>query len=774
MTLSSFHTPASAYPDGRFGYEPVRGCIAGKDATRLEMSEAPGSILIVDDEQLNLDMLSRRLRRSGFVVAVASSGKEALDKVRQQMFDLVLLDQMMPDLSGSDVLRMLRNDFSSEMLPVIMVTAVAESDKIADALEHGANDYITKPVDFAVAVARIRSQLARKRAEDALRQSEERYALAAEASQDGLWDWNLVSQEIYYSPRWKRMIGLPESDLDRSAEAWFSRVLSADRQATRDAIDRYLQGAADVLQCSYRIRHANGSVRWMSCRAIVTRDDRGLPVRLAGSQNDVSEEKTRDALTGLPNRLPLLGRLECAIEQEGLDHDAAHTHALLFLDLDGFKTINDSLGHMAGDQLLRLVADRLQLAANTFAGAELPAVQPLVARMGGDEFAILLEGEVTRGSALAFADFVQQSMSKSFDLEGRDVRCVFSVGIALADRSHTKPEDLLRDADLAMYTAKQRGRGGVIAFEPEMHHAAGLQLALETDIWMAVDRDELAVVYQPKVDLVTGLTYGVEALVRWNHPTRGLLQPGVFIPIAERTGAIVEIGKWTLREACEQVRRWHEAFPLAAPLELSANLSPREFKQENLAEEIGRIIAETGFPASSLHLEITEGVLFGDIAAARTVLFELKKMGIGLDIDDFGSGYCSLRYLRELPFDSLKIDRYFTANLDTAAAEGGPTLDLDPTDSGKPSTGELIGTIITMAHHLGLQVIAEGIETAPHSARLQKLGCRFGQGFYFSKPVPPEAMQELLIARYQAMRQDEPALLHVSEPVLLFDTQEVA
>jgi diguanylate cyclase (GGDEF)-like protein/PAS domain S-box-containing protein len=734
------------------------------------MSDSAASILIVDDEQLNLDMLSRRLRRSGFAVEVAASGREALETVRQQSFDLILLDQMMPELSGADVLRILREEYPCEVLPIIMVTAVAESDKIAEALENGANDYITKPIDFAVALARIRSQLARKRAETALRQSEERYALAAEASQDGLWDWNLVSQQVYYSPRWKRMLGLTPAEQEHplhssstegsSPDVWFSRILSADREMTKTAIDEYVQGSGDILQCSYRIRHADGSVRWMTCRGIVTRDERGIPVRLAGSQSDVTDEKTRDVLTGLPNRLPILGHLECALER------ASHTceidapkdfpsHALLFLDLDGFKTINDSLGHVAGDRLLRLVSDRLRVVASAYASMSVLPVQAQLARMGGDEFAVLLQGTITHETAMDFASCIRQAMAAPFELDGRNVHCIFSIGIALASALHLRPEDILRDADIAMYTAKLRGRGEIVAFKPEMHDAAGLQFELETGIWMAAERNELVVMYQPKVDLASGLTYGVEALVRWNHPTRGLLQPGIFIPVGEKTGAIIEIGRWTLREACRQVRSWHEAFPASPPLELSVNLSPREFKQENLVEEIGRILMETGFPASSLHLEITESVLFEDMAAARAVLFALKEMGIGLEIDDFGSGYSSLRYLRELPFDFLKIDRYFTANL----------------ESENSSTEELIETIITMANNLGLQVVAEGIETEPHSAKLQKLGCRFGQGFYFSRPVASDAMRTLLDANYAAIG-DGSSLASISPSVLLLGSPE--
>lgn len=696
------------------------------------MSEQAGSILVVDDEQLNLDMLSRRLRRSGFSVEVAASGQEALEKLRWSAIDLILLDQMMPDLSGTDVLRKLRANHSQEALPVIMVTAIAESSKIAEALESGANDYITKPIDYTVALARIRSQLARKRAETELRQSEERYALASQASQEGLWDWNLISDEIYYSPRWKQMLGLPETDGDSSPLAWFSRILSTDREATEAAIQGYLKGTGTLLKCSYRIRHSDGSIRWMTCRGVLTRNSNGSPVRLAGSQSDVTEEKTRDSLTGLPNRLPLLARLECEFERVHAERERGETAtariAVLFLDLDGFKTINDSFGHLAGDLLLRMVAERIHQAALDFAAGRLLVTPPLLSRMGGDEFSILLETEPTPASALELASIVQRAMIEPFKLERASVRCTCSIGVALGEAAQGRPEDVLRDADAAMYSAKLRGRGEVAVFALEMRDSVALQAELETGIMLAAKNNELVVYYQPKVNLQTGAVYGVEALVRWNHPTRGLLQPASFIPLGEKTGAIVDIGRWVLRESCRQVELWHREFPMLKPLELSVNLSPLEFKRDDLTDTIRDILAETGFPPSCLHLEITESVLVEDMEKTRGVLTELKATGIGLEVDDFGSGYSSLRYLAELPFDVLKIDRYFTANL----------------DSNKPSTIGLIEAIISMASHLGLKVIAEGIATAPHNEVLRKLGCRFGQGFYFSKPVPAEQLHSML------------------------------
>jgi diguanylate cyclase (GGDEF)-like protein/PAS domain S-box-containing protein len=682
-------------------------------------------ILVVDDEELNLDMLSRRLRRNGFVVEVADGGRKAIQMIGQQPFDLILLDQMMPGMSGAEVLRELRATDSAKTLPIIMVTAVAESQKIAEAIGAGANDYITKPVDFPVALARIRSQLARKGAEQKLRTSEERYALAAQASRDALFDWDLVSGLVYYSPRWTEMIGLGEQDAAADADAWFSRILPGDLNAVQAAVQEIVLGNSRVLHCAYRMLHADGQVRWMACRAVATCDRDGRPSRLAGSQSDVTFEKTQDALTKLPNRLLLLARLELAFNTKS---DAAQ-YAVLFLDLDGFKATNDTLGHLAGDALLRSIAERLRSVCEDAADIFIP--RPLAARMGGDEFAILLERVEDRAAVEAFAARVQRMMKEPFSLEGHILHCAFSVGIAMARPAHGTPEDILRDADIAMYTSKRRGRGETSVFSLGLQEAAVQQLDLENDIRSALSRNELQLVYQPKVDMASGQIYGVEALLRWHHPTRGLISPSCFIPIAEETGAIVEIGRWTLREACRQARLWHGQYPAGPPLELSVNLSPREFRQQGFVESISAVLEETGFPASSLHLEITEGVLFEDMAGARAVLFALKRLGISLELDDFGSGYSSLRYLNELPFDVLKVDRYFIESL----------------SRGQLGSAKLLQTILTMGRNLGLKVIAEGVETGLHSQKLQELGCRFGQGYFFSKPVAAEALQTLLASR---------------------------
>ena len=702
-------------------------------STNKPLPENAGVLLVVDDEPLNLDMLSRRLTRTGFTVHVASSGSEALRIIRDITVDLVLLDQMMPEMSGTEVLKALRADAATQMLPVIMVTAVASSDKISEALEDGASDYITKPVDYKVALARIRTQLTRKRAETALVKSEERYALASKASRNGLWDWDLQTGRIFFSDRWKEMLGCDQG-FENTKGAWFSRMIASDRQAVEQAIEEYLAGGADVLKCDYRMRHMDGTARWMSCHAIALRDSVGVPVRLTGSQSDITEEKTRDALTGLPNRLRLITELEWALENRGETFASGETaqpkFAVLFLDLNHFKSINDTLGHLIGDKLLILIAARLEMAATRWSLQDDDSRAPLLARMGGDEFAVMLQGVVNETTVMDFAREVRDRMLEVFVLEGIPVHCAFSIGAAIANRNHLSPEDILREADIAMYTTKVESLGNIVLFNPRMRDVATQQFELENEIRSAAANNQLRLVYQPKVDLETGLTYGLEALVRWEHPTRGLLQPGMFIAIAERTGTIVDIGKWVLREACKQVLRWHEEFAGTTPLTLSVNLSPREFRQKDLVESIRMTLEETAFPPACLHFELTETALFEDFTTARRTLDALKQLGVGLDLDDFGTGYSSLKYLRELPFDSLKIDRYFVSSLDPK----------------QRSSSELVGAILSMADVLGLDVIAEGIETEAHRSTLSLLGCRFGQGYLFAKPLDPQSFRTLLVA----------------------------
>ncbi len=678
-------------------------------------------LLVVDDDPNNRDLLSRRLSRAGYQVQSAEGAQEALRKLQSAEYDLVLLDSMMPGMSGVDLLRLLRGTHSPEELPVIMVTALVDSDRVVEALSAGANDYITKPIDFSVALARVRTQLDRKRAEDALRESEQRYSLAARGANDGLWDWDLRTGKVFYSPRWHEMLGLQQPVSGTPAD-WLDRIHPEDRPRVEFQLETLWHTRACDFVSEHRIRHADGSYRWMLLRGHVLRSPTGTGIRMAGSQTDVTENKAFDSLTGLPNRVLLRERLSRGLES--LRSGRTAYAGLLFIDIDRFKVINDSLGHAVGDQLLIQFAALLQetLAADPSSAAG----DTLVARLGGDEFAIFLDLKDPR-EAMFVAQRIQESTQRRFDIEGREVFASVSIGVVVADKLSASPDALLRDADTAMYRAKALGRSRCEMFSAELRDAALGRLEMENDLRKAIEDGQFTVYYQSKVVLNTGCLVGFEALVRWNHPRRGLISPCDFIPIAEETGLINRIGSWVMMEACKQMRAWQARYPTFPPLEVSVNLSPRQFRDASLISTVKHVLKETGLEPACLQLEVTESVLIDDAEEAIRTLVQLKDLGVGLKLDDFGTGYSSLNYLCRLPCDSLKIDRSFVRSM----CEDDNSL-------------QVIRAILSLAQSLGKTVVAEGIDCSVHVARLRDLGCEFGQGYFFSLPIPPSEASRLI------------------------------
>jgi diguanylate cyclase (GGDEF)-like protein/PAS domain S-box-containing protein len=684
----------------------------------------PESLLIVDDNEMNRDLLSRRLERNGYAVSAVENGHETLGWVGQYDVDLVLLDIEMPGTSGLDVLKTLRQTYSPNQLPVIMVTAKIQSRDVVEALNLGANDYVTKPIDFPVALARIKTQLAHKRMVEALRESEERYALAARGANDGLWDWNLKTNEIYFSPRWKSMLGYDEEEIGSSPEEWFKRVHPEDLQRVKETIAAHLEGQTTHCENEHRMLHQNGTYHWMLSRGLAVRDAQGKATRVAGSQTDITQGKVADALTGLPNRLLFMDRLERAIKNAGRTKD--YLFAVFFLDLDRFKVINDSLGHVVGDQLLIATARRLESCLRSSDSVARLGEGYTVARLGGDEFTILLDHIKHITDATRVADRLQKELSLPFNLNGQEVFTTVSIGIAVSVTGYVRPEDLLRDADTAMYRAKALGKARYELFDPAMREVALASLQLETDLRKAMDRQEFQNFYQPIVSLGTGRIVGFEALVRWQHPERGMVLPADFVPAAEESGMIVSIGQWVLREACRQMKAWQAKFPNTAPWIISVNLSTKQFKQPDLVQQIEDILRETGLESDSLKLEITESLIMDSVDSATAMLAQLKALGIQLSMDDFGTGYSSLSYLHQFPMDTLKVDRSFVSRM-----TNGQSTDI-------------AHTIVILAHQLGLDVVAEGVETAEQLAQLRSLGCEYAQGYYFSKPVDGKKAEELI------------------------------
>lgn len=673
-------------------------------------------VLIVDDNEMNRDMLARRLERRGYSVGVAENARCLRERIQEEAVDLLLLDVEMPEISGLDALQTLRQFYSATELPIIMVTARQQSEDIVKALDLGANDYLTKPVDFSVALARIRTQVSQVQVGKALRVSEERFALAALGANDGLWDWNLQDNFIYFSPRWKTMLGYQEDEIGNRPEEWLDRIHISDRERVKHEIDAHRKGITPHFESEIRIEHKDGTFRWVLSRGLAIRDASGNALRMAGSQTDITGGKLADALTGLPNRLLFLDRLERLIEHQKRDRDCLF--AVMFLDLDGFKMINDSLGHAVGDQLLIGVASRLEnclRASDTVARIEHNFT---IARLGGDEFTILLDRIKEPGDVELVAKRLMKVLTSPFNVNGKEIFTSASIGIALSSIGYDDSEDILRDADTAMYRAKSLGKARYEVFDVDMRSAVIARLQLETDLRNGISREEFRNYYQPIVSLGSGRIVGFEALLRWQHPTRGLVQPADFISVAEETGMIRELGWWSLREACRQTCTWNAGRSNSSPLTISVNLSVKQLLQPDLATSIGNLLRDAGLAPSCLKLEITESAVMQDPAAAAEVLLQIKSLGVQLSIDDFGTGYSSLSYLHRFPLDNLKIDRSFTAEIE----RGGDSL-------------EIVRTILPMAKGLRLDVIAEGVENGEQLAILSKLQCEYAQGYYFSKPL---------------------------------------
>jgi diguanylate cyclase (GGDEF)-like protein/PAS domain S-box-containing protein len=568
-----------------------------------------------------------------------------------------------------------------------------------------------------------------------MRAREERFALALQGAGDGLWDWDLERDTLFMSARWVEMLGLDPKSVGDSSRQWFDRVHALERDALLAAIEALRTGASSELCHEYRIRHADGTYLWVLTRGRALRGGDGRAVRMSGLQTDVTHRRASeellqydafyDGLTGLPNRALLMDRLGRVVERAR--RNPGYEFAVLFLDLDGFKTVNDSLGHAAGDRLLRAVGGRLR-----------QCVRPsdTVARLGGDEFTILLEDSSAVDAAVQVTQRIGEALAEPFTVGEYEVSVTASVGIAGNVRGYSRAEQPLHDADAAMYRAKSQGTGAYAIFDDAMHGESVAKLELKADLRRALERDELRLAYQPIVALATGTIAGFEALVRWQHPQRGLISPVTFIPLAEETGLIVPLGVWVLREACRQLDRWSRASGEHARLFVSVNLSGKQLALRSLRKEVNQILHDSGSRACNLKLEITEGAFLDHAGAASELLRQLNHMNVGLCIDDFGTGHSNLGALRHFAVDTLKIDRTLIAQLD---------------DSSK---APVVRAIVALAHALQMEVVAEGVETAEQLAEVRSLGCAYAQGFFLSRPVDVEAANALLAA--------EPVWLHAA------------
>jgi diguanylate cyclase (GGDEF)-like protein/PAS domain S-box-containing protein len=594
-------------------------------------------------------------------------------------------------------------------------------------LEHGHSDSPEERALLTDIANTLAGVIERHDAEVALRNSEERYALAAKGANDGLWDWDLVRERLYVSPRWSQMLGEEELS-EQSPDFWLNRVHPDDHNSLQTAIDDHLVGKSENFSCHYQIQMKDGSWRWMLSRGLAIRDEKGRPIRFAGSQTDITEQKLaeerlahnafHDELTGLANRALLIDRLN-----QMLAHTQRHPDyrfALLFLDLDRFKTINDSLGHTIGDLLLTTVAHRLQ---------QILRPGDSVARLGGDEFVLLLDDISDVSDTVIIAKRIQEQFKRPFHLGEREVFSSFSLGITLSDGRYRVAEELLRDADNAMYRAKGNQDKYYQIFDSGMHEQAMRNLQMEMDLGQAIGKGEIVPFFQPILEMESKKVIGFEALARWQHPQQGLISPIEFIPLAEESGLIIDIGEEILTKSCIQLKKWNDKRPDEMPFYVSVNLSGRQLQQENFVEVVDGIMQQTGMTVDCLRLEVTESLLIENNEQIKKQLKCFKERGIGLYLDDFGTGYSSLSYLQQFSFDTLKIDRSFVRQIN------------------KQDNDTLVQVILDMAAHFGMTVVAEGVEDLDQSKRLVQLGCARAQGFMYSKPLAAEQLTDYLLGK---------------------------
>ena len=666
-----------------------------------------GRVLVVDDEKVNRKVICKYLQSEGYETHEAQSGAETFKMMESKLFDLVMLDIMMPVMDGYEVLKKIRKRYDKLDLPVIMVTAETVSQKIVQAFKLGANDYIPKPIDPAVTIARAEMHIQFKRSREALQKSEERYSLIAEGTNDGLWDWKLTTGEMYYSPRWYSLLDIPSVGI-ADVSIWFDRIHPEDIARFEKEIRSFESGLTPQLETELRMRRSDGRYLWTICRGTAVRNAEGEAIRMAGSLTDITNGKVADALTGLPNRVLFQERLaRCQTRRAKEDFE----FALLFMDLDNFKLINDSLGHDAGDRLLVTIARRLE--------NSLRESDSFVCRIGGDEFVVLLEDTSSINESIAVANRIISHIDSPIVIgNSREVFTSVSIGIASSQDNFENTAAIMQAADTAMYRAKAQGKSCYRVFDPAMKRDANERLNIENELRHSIERNDFDVFYQPIVSLQNSQIVGFEALARWQHPTLGNIPPAQFIPIAEETGMTKAIGRQVLLKACSQMAFWRSTDSRFADLKLNVNISSLQIRQPDFVPSVLNLLKDTNLKASDLCLEVTESVIMENPQQGAKVLAQLRDAGIRVAIDDFGTGYSSLSYLYEISPDSIKIDRSFVDGI-----------------SASDDKKVIVTAILALCQRMKLDVVAEGIETESQKRILKELGCEFAQGYLFSKPV---------------------------------------
>jgi predicted signal transduction protein with EAL and GGDEF domain/DNA-binding response OmpR family regulator len=710
------------------------------DSAFTDVDGPPPRVLLVDDDEVNLMLTSIALREAGFDVVEAADGAAALRQLEESPPDLVVLDALMPGMDGFETCKALRAMPGYAQVPVLMLTGLDDDASITRAYRAGATDFFVKTTQWSLLAGRLRYMLRASRTRIELERSKSKLARAQDLARMGSFEWRRGEGvgQLWLSAEALRVFGRsPEGRLQ--VRSLLRMVAPAQRHGLLRMLSEVVAHNA-VLATDISMTLVDGRQRVVHVEA-EAEFEHGHAVGYTGVFQDVTDRRVAedrirhlanyDVLTGLPNRRQLIWRTERALEHA---RQLGHNAALLLIDLDRFKNVNDTLGHAAGDELLMEVARRLRgcvrhtdqvmEGAIEAAGTRSHRTLEAIGRLGGDEFVALLPEVVDDQDAERVANRILEAMREPIFVAGQECFVTASVGIAMFPRDGLNIADLMRNSDVAMYSAKTAGRNAAAVYSPQLAGRGREKLELESHLHKAIERSELVLHYQPKVDVRAARMVGTEALMRWQHGGV-LVPPGDFIPLAEETGLIVPLSEWAVREAARQAKIWHQSFGFADSI--AVNLPSRLFERSDLVENINQSVAAYGLPHNAILLEITENNLMRDLHNVSLSLHRLNEIGVEIAIDDFGTGYSSLAYLTTLPISELKIDRSFVRDL-------GIT----------PQSSAVVSAIIALARSLGLRVIAEGVENLRQMDVLHRLGCGLMQGFLFSKALPPDDLENWL------------------------------
>ena len=693
-------------------------------------------MLHVDDDAASLMMAEGALEEAGFDVVQAMNGEEAIERFGEHDPDLIIMDAMMPVMDGFDSISRLRRLGGGAHVPILMITGLDDLDSITRAYDVGATDFLTKPINFFILPHRVQYMLRSKRTSDELRASQSKLDNAQRIARLGNWEWYPATRELTWSREFGRILGRPEVELGGEWSTFIEHVEEEDREELEAAALKAVREGR-TMSAEFRIRDPEDDSRLRTVRVEAEPSQTDGPEQerhMLGTLQDITERTDAqaqihnlayyDLVTGLPNRAQLHEQLRHALKSASRSKEE---FAILFLDLDHFKQVNDTLGHDAGDDLLKEVSERLlsvvresdSVGRPVNAHGESSEPEHTVARLGGDEFVVLL-GRIGRAEdAARVAQRIAESIARPYAIAETEVAVTTTIGISIYPTDGEDVETLLKHADVAMYHAKESGRNGYQFYSRGIHEKALARFSMERELREGIERGELSVVYQPKVTLATGDLCGAEALVRWCHPEKGEVSPAEFIPLAEETGLILPIGQFVLREACAQRQRWSDDG--MAPFPIAVNCSSVQFTRGDVIGDIDSAIADSGLDPRWLEVELTESLLLKDIDAGIGCLERMKRLGIQVAIDDFGTGFSSLSYLKRLPVDKLKIDQSFVRDLADDAGDAA-----------------IVSAIVTLSRNLGLSVVAEGVETREQYDILDGYGCHEAQGYLISWPLGVE------------------------------------